>query len=477
MSRYYNKEEEKKLPSSARGAEEGPKSSPSPPLDEKQRLLSELFDSAYSKDAVLLVGPQKEEVRAHKSILAANSVVFRNMFYTTQMKESAGSVSTVEIPDSDPESMNSLVYYCYQQQLPKSLTIESTFPVMSLAEKYHVVGLKGMLTDFLMRGITEKNCAKIFSYADAYPFAREVADAAFGMMLGSDAITGESIFSGLSKENMLRVVGLLMQSINPNLLATRILEYARARPAEALEKDEEIRGLLGKILETYGVKGLGSQNTKELLRLGIADRDKVFEELLKANDSAIATQGVLADDIASGMIFHIYRAPGGEPVVERFVIQKPWLAQQKWAMHPQQIYVLPPLTNSSMFGGAPAGTVTVSPATVALVKQAGVKLQREGTERYWHLHASNMRVLYINYKSLVLSQLCMKHRTVHQGMYDFRLSDRQLQMENVSIVVEERGKTEYVLDEVGKERGECLVTEEQAKGLGMHSGKKRHDRR
>ncbi len=379
-------------------------------------LSDDLYSGEYSQDVVLIVGPGKAEMKAHKSVLGACSDVLRHMFYSTQTKETSSLIATVEVTDSDPTSVGYFIYYCYYRQLPAMLTLEASFPLICLAEKYHVIGLKKAVTRFLLKSITPKTCVQIFVYADAYPFCREIADSALDTLAGSEVLREESALCGLPSGKLLRVAGVLLGSVVPEILLSRVLECVRAHPE--LEKDEDYLGFVREFVERHGVKGLRADHIRTLLRLELVEKDKVFEHLLQLCDTTKQPESLLVDEPELGLVLHVYRDElSGEPTVDRYVLPR-----------------------------AP------DPTAVGVAAKAGVKLRKRGSERYWYLETSNVRTVYVNYKDIVLARLCLKHRTVHRGLSRYFLSES---VSSNVIIIEEMGGADYVLEEVALERGDC----------------------
>ena len=104
----------------------------------------------------------KQVIPAHKFILAIGSPVFEAMFYG----ELAETKDTIELPDSDNESLLELFRYMYSDEV--NLSGSNVMGVLYLAKKYMVPSLTDKCTEYLKENLDPSNVFIILPFAQLY---------------------------------------------------------------------------------------------------------------------------------------------------------------------------------------------------------------------------------------------------------------------------------------------------------------------
>jgi hypothetical protein len=114
----------------------------------EESLLS-LFNDPFSADVKLIFANSSDEKNSlsppmilycHKCVLATRSVVFRKMFFHSEMKES--QTGEVYITDIDYQIMYVMIYFLYTDQLPENNFMnEFGMALIQACDKYQVMGL------------------------------------------------------------------------------------------------------------------------------------------------------------------------------------------------------------------------------------------------------------------------------------------------------------------------------------------------
>ncbi|XP_072037262.1 BTB/POZ domain-containing protein 17-like [Amphiura filiformis] len=124
-------------------------------LDGKKAFLETLsqhFESGSFSDVTLIVGDKRYST--HKTILAASSPYFQRMFYGGTWKEGKNSEVKLEETPSCEEAFETFLSYFYSGSV--SVTIETVVPVVTLADKYNVQGLKDICTKYMVEMLHNK---------------------------------------------------------------------------------------------------------------------------------------------------------------------------------------------------------------------------------------------------------------------------------------------------------------------------------
>ena len=140
-----------------------------PPLKLEQRLWTQasaayedLFLKGSDSDVTFVIG--KEEIPAHKVILAARVPYFANMMSSGMVE---AQTKEVKIDDTDAESFTRMLRYVYCAQLPDDLEYFA-FKLLPLADKYDLPELKEACVYALGKGLTKENACETLVAADLY---------------------------------------------------------------------------------------------------------------------------------------------------------------------------------------------------------------------------------------------------------------------------------------------------------------------
>ncbi|KAI3941405.1 hypothetical protein MKW92_022215 [Papaver armeniacum] len=145
---------------------------PVPPSDMSQKLKS-LLEYEIGSDITIQVG--NEFFKAHKSILAARSPVFRAMFFGL-----AGNpdMEIVAIEDVDPFVFKAMLLFLYSDEFPEARDVTDSDPVctsttitpylLAAADRFDLARLKVMCEARLCKEISKNNVATTLVLADQY---------------------------------------------------------------------------------------------------------------------------------------------------------------------------------------------------------------------------------------------------------------------------------------------------------------------
>jgi len=231
-------------------------------------LGHELYENDYSKDVEFLVGSAKTEIKAHKSVLSAISPVFKNMFYSSGMKESTELVAKIEIPDIEPNIMKELIKCCYYREVP-SLPIEQLFLLIIAADKYNIVNLENERIKYVISCIAKENCTKILALALPLPFCKSIEVSAYDFIIMSEeAYKLEGIFNVLPKDKFIEISLIMRRKELINTLLDRIIEYIEFHK---IAEEKEIKEFLLEFVKNFRIIRFLSNNINALIKYGILD--------------------------------------------------------------------------------------------------------------------------------------------------------------------------------------------------------------
>lgn len=137
-----------------------------PPLNSS---IEKLYKSQELSDVILCV--DKQEFKAHKTILAAQSPIFKSMFSVDMRETRSGRV---EITDTDPAAVREMLDFIYTEKtsidrLPEQPNNgDLAIKVLQIADRYQVDGLKSVCEDILVRKLSKNTVGGLSNIADAY---------------------------------------------------------------------------------------------------------------------------------------------------------------------------------------------------------------------------------------------------------------------------------------------------------------------
>jgi len=181
----------------------------------------QLYTSKKFSDVVLVIGPSKERLSVHKTVLAARSRVFEAMFFSG-FKEATGA--EVEIPDVDAASFKIMIEAIYTDQCKLNHGI--VLAVLSCAKRYMVDSLIEMCFSFMEEELTAENACYMLEMAphlmDSWDYAVEFIEKNAAEVVASDG------WLALSSDSLSRVVQSEALALNETELFDSCLRWGRA---------------------------------------------------------------------------------------------------------------------------------------------------------------------------------------------------------------------------------------------------------
>lgn len=138
--------------------------------------LLQLYRSQDNADITFSFG--SKELKAHKSILGARSVYFRQMF-SAGMKENQTGV--IEIDDFDPDTFEEALIFLYTGVTSKFLDRKLAMSLLPLADKYLIESLKMACLDQIKSNLNVVNVSEVLRLAMELN-CTPLRDACFGVM-------------------------------------------------------------------------------------------------------------------------------------------------------------------------------------------------------------------------------------------------------------------------------------------------------
>ena len=132
------------------------------PLPHRETLsqnMLDLFNDPEDADVTLRVGDK--EFKAHKNILVARSLYFRNLF-KSGMKESLTKESEF---DENPLLFQEMLKFLYSGLVPACID-EVAMDLLPIADKYAVKDLKQLCDTALRRSLSAENVVQVMRLAD-----------------------------------------------------------------------------------------------------------------------------------------------------------------------------------------------------------------------------------------------------------------------------------------------------------------------
>ncbi|XP_044410298.1 BTB/POZ and MATH domain-containing protein 1-like [Triticum aestivum] len=135
--------------------------------------LGGLLDSAALTDVSFVVGDdQAAPLRAHRSVLAARSRVFKAMF-SSSMLEATSPSSPVTVRDMDPETLMAMLRFIYTDDLSAGLggdpgEDEALRYLLAAADRYALNRLKLLCARRLLDNVSVDTVAAVLDCADTY---------------------------------------------------------------------------------------------------------------------------------------------------------------------------------------------------------------------------------------------------------------------------------------------------------------------
>ncbi|XP_067132266.1 BTB/POZ domain-containing protein 1-like [Centruroides vittatus] len=135
--------------------------------DKWQKLESDnakmlyLFESEDFADAIFLIGKDFQKYfKVHKIYLGAASNVFEEYFLKNNYQED----KVIKIPDIDPDTFESLLYFIYISKL-KTTSVEKSILLQSAAEKFQLNDLVSSCRQYILDHLTPNNACQALAHA------------------------------------------------------------------------------------------------------------------------------------------------------------------------------------------------------------------------------------------------------------------------------------------------------------------------
>ena len=105
------------------------------------------------------------KIGAHKLLLAAVSPVFKRMFYGPM------KVTKEEVKDASPDAFRFMIDYIYRIPAPTIKSLNSSFEIYALGDRYDVLDLKAQILDWIKSfTITRENFSDAATVAQSFKF-------------------------------------------------------------------------------------------------------------------------------------------------------------------------------------------------------------------------------------------------------------------------------------------------------------------
>ncbi|GFT86879.1 TD and POZ domain-containing protein 1 [Trichonephila clavipes] len=135
-------------------------------MQDSTRTLKENLESSYKENLLcdMKLKTKTGSFPAHKFILSARSLVFRNMF-SLDMKEK--STGCVDIDDLDDDTVQRMLLYIYTATMP-DLQWNSACNLYAAADKYEILSLKSECSSFLKDNLSPDNALDLLILSDMH---------------------------------------------------------------------------------------------------------------------------------------------------------------------------------------------------------------------------------------------------------------------------------------------------------------------
>ncbi len=167
------------------------------------------------QDVTLIVGQEddKEEIKANKFMLMAQSTVFARMF-KVDMKEK--STNVVKIPNVSPRVFKAVLSYIYRGQVNEFLDLDETVSMMDFATQYDLKHLQALCENRLALLLNTENAAHILVVADKYTFTELKSEAIVFITQTSDTCRDVMKTEGWKEVSKSLVEEVLTSTVDPS---------------------------------------------------------------------------------------------------------------------------------------------------------------------------------------------------------------------------------------------------------------------
>ncbi|XP_045192996.2 BTB/POZ domain-containing protein 6-like [Mercenaria mercenaria] len=139
-------------------------------------------------DVTFLVGSNKQEIKAHKFLLASRSQMFYSMFCSSP----AETHDAIQVPDIEHEVMKTILRYIYTEDC--EINTDSVMAILLGAKKYKLSRLEEKCRTFLTNRLTADNvCTILKNVHDLEEKELEQKCLSFIMERGDDALNADGL--------------------------------------------------------------------------------------------------------------------------------------------------------------------------------------------------------------------------------------------------------------------------------------------
>ncbi|EDV20616.1 uncharacterized protein TRIADDRAFT_50945 [Trichoplax adhaerens] len=124
--------------------------------------LDQLFKTKKFADITFNIG--KDQLKAHKAILAARSPVFDAMFKHCMEEQRQG---TVDVSDIESDVFEEMIKFIYTGEEPERID-DLAAEILAAADKYDLQRLKSLCENSISNNLTVENAAKVLIIADMH---------------------------------------------------------------------------------------------------------------------------------------------------------------------------------------------------------------------------------------------------------------------------------------------------------------------
>ncbi|KAF5206624.1 BTB/POZ domain-containing protein [Thalictrum thalictroides] len=151
-------------------------------LNEKLAFLSGLcvaFRDELHTDIQVKPG-NGPSISAHKSLLAARSIIFKNMLESDGCK--APPTETISLPELDHEELQSLLEFLYSGSLSSEKISKHVYALYTAADKYDIPFLQKFCEHWMLGSLNLSNALNILETSDVCPTTK-VKDSAMNFII------------------------------------------------------------------------------------------------------------------------------------------------------------------------------------------------------------------------------------------------------------------------------------------------------
>ncbi|KAJ5071402.1 btb/poz domain-containing [Anaeramoeba ignava] len=133
-----------------------------------EQNLEEILQNGKFHDVILCVGETRKQYRAHKLILAINSMYWKRMFYGASWKEvTSKTIPEIEVPNIDPFFFEKILLYVYTRKI-EFPNFDEMINILKAADFLLINDLKDDCEKILLESLNEENVISLIGYSLLY---------------------------------------------------------------------------------------------------------------------------------------------------------------------------------------------------------------------------------------------------------------------------------------------------------------------